>query len=281
MWLGYALATVALTCTLGLLFRIVALDSKNPRTFSFLFNAIILLITALLIPFFGVGTISLDARIVILMILSGAGYGIFQRYQFSIRQHIEASVMQLIVTPTSIVGFALAVLFLGETITPLRILGYSLIIASAMLVIKRKGMKLKFSRYVVGALIIGSALSIGLTLSRAVAPSFSSVLVYTLFIAFAQTMACFLPIVKLKDIQIEAKIHTWKLPFLAVVNLGALFCTIAAIRLAPATKVIPVTASNVVLMTLLGIILLKERDRVWIKLFAAALTMVGLVLVSR
>lgn len=277
----FALSTIILSCTLGLLFRIVAIESKDPRTFSFVFNSVICLMALIAVIVFGIGNIKFDLYTLVLVTLSGSGYGIFQRYQFTIRKYIEASIIQLIVTPTAIVGYTLALFWLGEAITFSQYIGFILVIVAGLMVTVRKEKKLVLNRYVIGALLIGSALSIGVTISKVAVNSFESALTYVLIIFTMQAMWCFFPFVQPKKVVEELRKHTWKIPFLAIINFVLLVVQIAAIRIVPATKLIPILASNVVLMTVLAIILLKERDRIWLKIIAAFLTMVGVILSSR
>lgn len=75
--------------------------------------------------------------------------------------------------------------------------------------------------------------------------------------------------------------HGKLLVLLAVINLVALFCLISALRLAPATQVMPIANSNIVFIAIAGIMFLKERDRVPIKILAALIACFGLFLVSR
>lgn len=230
---------------------------------------------------FGVGNINFDFYTLVLVILSGSGYGVFQRYQFTIRKHIEASIIQLIVTPTAIVGYTLALIWLGEAITPSQYIGFILVIVAGLMVTVRKEKKLALNRYVIGALLIGSALSIGVTISKVAVNSFESALSYVLVIFIVQTIWCFFPFVEPKKVVEELKKHTWKIPFLAIINFALLAVQIMAIKIVPATKLIPIMASNVVLMTVLAIILLKEHDHIWLKVMAAFVTMVGVILSSR
>src|SRR5690606_37903755 len=101
-----------LTSTLSVSFRVVALNTKNARTFGLLFNGTILLMTLLLMFFFGVGRIELNGWAFFLLILSGAGYGLFQRYQFTVRKHISAPELQILLTPTGAAGYLLAIFWL-------------------------------------------------------------------------------------------------------------------------------------------------------------------------
>lgn len=280
MWLGYALLTVGLTSILAILMRVLAVRASDERAFAFTYNLIGLLILTTLLLIRGVGVIELNSYLLGLMVISGLGYGLFQRYQFSVRKHIQASEVAIIFTPTNIAGYLLAVVWLHEVVTPVQVLGFALLMVAAFLVISRHH-KVTFTKYTVLALAIGVGLAITAPLDRRVSPHFGEVLTYVAVIWLSQTIVTFLPYVKPSAIKTELGIHRWKLPLLVTINLLATYTLIAAIRLAQATKVQPITASNVILVAVLGVVLLKERERVWLKLLAAVLATVGLVLISR
>jgi drug/metabolite transporter (DMT)-like permease len=281
MWLVYALGAVLLTSILGILFQIVAVKAKDARTFSFLFNFTILLMTLLLVLVIGVGKVDLSPWVTLLMVFSGIGYGLFQRYQFTVRQHIPTPEIQILLTPTGLAGYLLAVVWLNEAVTLPRVIGYMLVVLATLLVLKKPGLHFKFDKYVVMALGIGAVLSISGTLDRRVASHFSHALTYSLVLWLAQALVCFLPYVKIAQVRQELKLQGWRIPLLAVVNLAVLYLQISAIKLAPATQVGPVTSTNVVLVAVLSVVFLKDRKRLWTKFGAALLATVGLVLISR
>jgi len=280
MWLIYALATVALTSVLAILMRVLAVRADDERAFAFSYNLIGLIVLACLLLVNGIGSVNLNPYLFSLLILSGLGYGFFQRYQFSVRKRIEASELAIILTPTNIAGYILAVVWLHEAVTVWQVLGFAILMVAAVMVIA-KHHKVTFTRYTMLALVIGLGLAITAPLDRRVSPFFSQVLTYAAFIWLAQTIVTFIPYVKVSKIKRELQIHRWKLPLLVLINLCATYTLIAAIKMAPATKVQPVTASNVILVAILGIIILKERNRVWLKITAAILATIGLVLISR
>lgn len=282
MWLAFTLAVVACTSVLGILFRVVAVKSKDPRIFSFLMNATALIIVALLVIVKGMGKVSLENGALVLILLSGLGYGFFQRFQFLVRKHIEASKISVIFAPTGFVGYTLAILWLGESVTPLKLAGYALIFLAILLILyKKSSEKIVINRYVVIALFIGAGLSCAATIDRSVVPGFESALTYTLIIWASQTLACFVPGISMKHIKTELRINTYFIPLLAVINVAATFFLVSALQRAPATQVMPIANSNVIVTALLGILLLKERDRIGTKLLAAIIATVGLILVSQ
>jgi len=281
MWLAYALGALLLTSSLGILFSVVSVKSKDARTFGFLFNFTIFLMTVVLVLAVGVGPVRINPWIASLMLCSGFGYGLFQRYQFVVRKHLSAPEIQVLVTPASAAGYILAILWLHEAVTPLRVLGYLLITIATLLVIKRKGLKFSFNRYVLLLIFIGVSLSLAGTIDRRVVPHFDHLITYTAILWLAQTISCYIPYVKRDSLKQELALQSWRIPLLAIINLAALFCQVSAIKLAAVTRVAPITSMNVVLVAILSIVFLKDRDRIPAKLGAATIATIGLILVSR
>ena len=281
MWVVYALGAVMSTTVLALFFRTVAIRSENTRVFSFLFNVTALFMSIVLMLVTGVGTIHIDTYLLILLFVSGLSYGIFQRYQFTLRKTVEVSVFQTIATPASVVGYILAIAWLGESISLLKCIGYGCILAGLLIVINPKKSDFVFNKSVVAIFLITSALSIAGTIDRRVSPQFSSALTYVTILWLFQVVAVGLPFIPLKIMRSELKLHRWRVPLLAATNALALLLTITALRLAPVSRVLPILSSNVIFIALLGIFALKERERIPKKVLAATITFVGLFFVSR
>ena len=281
MWIVYALGAVMSTTILALLFRTVALRSENTRAFSFLFNVTALFISIILMLITGVGTIHIDTYLLILLFVSGLSYGVFQRYQFTLRKVVEASVFQTIATPASAVGYILAIAWLGESISLQKCIGYGCILFGLLIVINPKKSDFVFNKSVVAIFLITSALSIAGTIDRRVSPQFSSALTYATILWLFQVIAVGLPFIPLHVIRSELKLHTWRIPLLAATNALALLLTVAALRLAPVSRVLPILSSNIIFIALLGIFVLKERARIPQKVLAATIMFVGLFFVSR
>ncbi len=280
MWLFYALLTVCLTTTLVITMRVLAVNSLDDRAFAFSYNLLGCLVMLTLVAIVGLGTIHLDGYLLLLMVLSGICYGLFQRYQFVVRKNLEASELMPVITPTVIVGYVLAIVWLHEPLTAARLAGFALLLAAMAMVVARHS-KLRLSRYTLLAVAIGVVLAITSPLDRRVAPHFSQILTYGTMIWLFSAIITFLPYVKPAAVKKEVLHHGWRLFAIVGINIVATFTALAAIRMAPSSQVQPILSTNIVLVTILSVFVLKERDHLWLK-FAAAVSMtVGLILISR
>jgi drug/metabolite transporter (DMT)-like permease len=280
MWLVFALATIIFYTATALLTRLFAVRAKDIRTFSFLYSLsgfILLLIVALI---FADIEVQLDGYLTVLLILTGVSYGLFQRFHFVVRRHVEVSRLQTIIAPSSIVGYVLAVIWLNEAVPAVRLFGYALLIISAAFIVDYRK-QLNFNKYALLGFLGGACLSVAGTIDKRVSPNFSSAVVYTAYIWLAQSIVVYFPYINKSKVISEFKLHSWKIPIIASVNIIGTYFMISAIRLAPATQVQPVVSANVVTIALAGIIFLNERERVGAKLTASAIAFIGLFLVSR
>lgn len=280
MWLIFTLLAVASTTVLATLMKLFLVRSESPRAFSAVFNIFGAFVAVTLTLFMGGISTNIDLKTFILLVCSGVGYGVFQRYQFTVRKHVQASVLQTFIAPTGIAGYLLAIVWLHEPLTYQRVVGYALILTATFFVIKKpKAAKIEKSVYALLVLIIGVALSISGTIDRQVSPHFS-VISYTAIIWIFQALGTVLPSISIKSLKDEIQKQKWRIPLLACINLMATFLLISAIRLAPVTQVQPILSSNTITIALAGIIFLKEHDRLWLKLAAASLAALGLVLIG-
>lgn len=281
MWLLFASIAVLSSTIIATIFRVSAVKTSNPRAFSFVLNSYILLLALIILFITGIGDVKLDSYLTFLLVLSTLGYGIFQRYQFLARKHLESSITQTIMTPGSIAGYLLAIVWLNESPKAVQVAGYVLILLSTLLIVFNRRRKLELNKYALLALLISVALNLSVVVNRRVAPSFENILAYVVIILFVQVLFTYLPSVSRKAVKKELSSQNTFLILLSVLNLVAIFSSFQALKLAPATYVTPVLASNVVFIAIAGILFLKEKERIGTKLIAASIASLGLFLVSR
>lgn len=280
-WVTYAFGFVLFTTILALLMRSIARRTRHERAFAFLFNMATLLATIVAMTFVGFGSIRIDPVISALVIAAGIMHGLFHRYQFVARKHIEASAIEVIMAPSAIIGYTLAIFWLGENVTALKLVGFALVLSAGILTSYTHHSNLKISRYALLAFLIGAAASIGGTIDRAVAVNFSSALTYAAMLWTVQAIVCFLPGFKWEAIRQEIEVYHWYILLMAGLNAIVLYCAVVALQLAPVTQVSPVLSSNVVFISLAAILVLGERQHARRKVSAALLACLGLFLVTR
>jgi len=281
MWFLYAASFVVLTTILAMYFKKIAGKTQDQRVFAFLFNFFSLIVSLIVVLIIGLGEVSLNRSLVALIVLSGILHGLFHRYHFVARKHIEASSIETIMAPGSIAGYLLAIFWLGEVVTINKVVGYLMILGAGTMAVTKRDTKITFNKFILLALFISACASASTTIDRYIAPNFSSVLTYATILWLVQTAVCYVPRIKFSSLKQELIQYKFTLPLLAAVNAVVLFCLVSALKLAPATSVMPVANSNVVFIALAAIVFLGERSRVKMKVLSAVLACVGLFLVTR
>jgi len=274
-WLTFALLAVGINTTLALSLRILSKNSSQPRIMGFVYNIYAFLASVVIwiisgaelpsnVPLFAIG----------LLILSAAGYGIFQRGQFYLRKHVEASQLQPVMQAGLIAGFVASILILGEPLTPQKILGALIIMGGVVLVNLDK--KLTVSKYAILAIAISSALSIAGVIDKVASPYFPlffyAMLIWMLPLAYIGYPTSML------ETKTAITQGSWKIPLLASLNALSLVLFVHALQLGEASRVIPVLATVSVTSVLGGIIILHERKDWPVKLAAGILVTIGVII---
>lgn len=280
LWLVYSLTFVLLTTILALLMRTISLKTHDQRAYAFLFDFGTLLVTLIALIFVGVGTASLNPWYVFLVVCAGVGHGLFHRYQFLARAHIEASTIEVIMAPASVVGYLLAVFWLNESVTLSKTIGFALVLGAGLLVSYSSKTKLTVNKYALLAFTIAASASIAGTIDREVSQQFSSALAYAALLWTIKSAICYVPYVKYASLKKQFDEFRWYLALMAVLNAAILYCALSALQLAPATRVLPVLSSNVVFISLAAVVVLHEDKNVRRKLIAATIACIGLFFVS-
>ncbi len=143
-WLVYVLLSVALFTALNLLQRKLAIDSENPQAMSSAFN---LNGGSLALLFFvlssNLSQLSVPHTVLpwVLILAAITCYGLFERGRFLVAQLLTASVFAMIANITLIMVVILSVLFLGESLTVVKLFGIVCILGSLLLVTYKKEQK--------------------------------------------------------------------------------------------------------------------------------------------
>ncbi len=281
-WFGYSILTLVSFTFFNLLNRIVAVKSEVPRAGAFAFNIWGGLVAIILFALTSKAQITIQplrhpvtALLIIASILMYSGY---ERLQFSVKKHIDASNTAILFRLSPMFTFIFSILILGENFTLLKFLGVAFILTGNVLVVfKDKLLKINhfFWLGVLCTLFLGTAW----TIDKVVSGRLSSEL-YTLLLWIGPIPFIFLPFISLKSIKREFVLGSWKSILMAVLNVVGFYWQIKALSLGEASRVIPIISSNSLVVVLLAIWLLNERTHVGKKLLAVFLATFGVILLS-
>ncbi len=281
-WFGYSLIALVCFTFFNLLNRVVAVKSEEPRAGAFAFNVWGALVAIVLFLFTSHQKINLQplfnpftALLVIASIIMYSGY---ERLQFTVKKHIDASTTTILFRLSPVFTFILSILFLRESLSIQKIIGVILILSGNLLLVI-KGKVLNFNKYFWFGMLCTLFLGIAWTIDKAASSRLNSDL-YTLLLWVGPVLFIFLPWISLKSIKNEFILGSYKSVIMAVLNVVGFYFQIVALSKGEASRVIPIISANSVLIVILAIFLLNERSHVGKKLIAVGLATVGVILLS-
>lgn len=273
-WLTFAFGAILINTTLVLGLRVVSKDSANPRITGFIYNCIGAVASVIIWILSGAPLpSSVPATAIALLLLSALGYGIFQRGQFYLRKHVEASELVPVMQSGLVFGFLASIIILNEAITPKKLLGVTIIFTATLMISLSK--KFRIHKYTPLAIGIAAALSIAGVIDKLASPHYP-LFFYTMLIWIIPLPFIALPTTK-KDIRTAITHTTWPVVLLASLNALSLVFLVRALQLGEASKVIPIMGMVPILSVLGGIIILGEKDNWQRKVLAGALATLGVL----
>lgn len=215
-----------------------------------------------------------------LFLLSSVLYALGSVMFFKSIKLIEASEMTVLAGAGAIVTMVCAYIFLGERLVLQQYLGAAFVLA-AILIIAHRGKKFVFNKGSLLALLATSFFSFAVVSDTLIIRSYDA-------ISFAAMMSLFPGIVLLflypkKMLQLPKAIKTINknlIIYTMFYSVGVITFYAALGKGAMLSQVGIVVKSNIILTVILAAIFIKENDRLWRKLLAAAICMIGVMLVA-
>lgn len=280
-WQLYTILSLLCLVFFNLLNRVVAVKSENPRAGSFVFNVYGALLALVLFVVtsaeFSISQfLSLSPFLLLLVVCSIVMYGGYERLQYSVKKNINASTTAILFRMSTMFSFVLAIVFLRESITLVKVLGVCCILF-ANIFLSWKNVNLKIDRFFWLAILCNVFLAVAWTLDKRLSGAVNTTF-YSLLIWAGPLPLIFFPKLPLADIKKEIELGSWKTGLMALLNVAGFFFQIKAMTLAEGSRVIPIISSSSILVVLLGTWLLKEREHPWKKLIAGVAATIGVIL---
>lgn len=281
-WQLFILLSVFLSAISTLLQKVLLRDDKSdPVAFSILFQ----LLTGLLVAIcgFGLGDMSLKNFTLVLpnLILMVLLYGFGNVFLFWALKKIDASKFTIIFSGRAIFTIIASTLIIQETLSQRQIIGVVLIITSIIIVSYLKT-KFRFDKAELAATVAALFFGFATTNDRIALSSMSLYPYVSLaFVAPALFILMLNPsnIYKIKSLA-QSRIFT-KIFFLCIVYaLSAITFFIALQKGTNSSQVATVNLTSVIITVLMAILILKEKENMKRKLFAAVLSFFGLLLIT-
>ena len=271
--------SIGFTVGFNVISRLSLSKTKHEYAYTILWQVFCGLLSLLFLPFDRF-SIVLNPRVLLLFALSVALWALVDAFLFSAFKFEEASVLSAIFPLNFVFTFVVSVVFFKAGIKPTIVVGF-LIIMVASLLIGLYHTRFRPSKGIVFALLYSFFLGAALGLNSEVVKSFS--IPPYMFVAFLIPAAINIFVFlrpKVEELRYELRMQ-WKAILLnAAVMDASFFFLLKAFQLGNVPQVVALSASCTMLTALAGIVVLKEDKHVALKIVAAGLATLGVVLVQ-
>lgn len=270
---------IVFTVSFNVISRISLSTTRHEYAYTILWQLFCALLAPLFLPFDGF-SITLNPHVLLLFALSVALWALVDAFLFSAFKYEEASVLSAIFPLNFVFTFVISAVFFKAGIKPAIVIGFIIIMAASLL-IGLYHTRLRPSKGMVFALLYSFFLGAALGLNSEVVKSFSIpsyMFAAFLFPAVVNLLIFLRP--KVAEMRYELKVQ-WKAILLnAGVMDASFFFLLKAFQLGNVPQVVALSASSTLLTALAGIVILKEKQHRTLKIIAAGLATLGIVLVQ-
>lgn len=272
-WLFFVVVAGLSSIVFNFFNRSILTRHPDSTIYAWLFEVIRLVFFLLLIPFDYRFSFTPFSLLVLLALGLSELFGVY--LYMKMHAHTELSISSILSLLRVILVPLFAFIFLGERLTTLQYLGTSIIFAGC-LVVSVNG-EIRHSRgikYAYGFVLINTLSNVLLKLATIYA---STPIVSA---AFSLPAAILIPVLMHRtNARLPTLKNIWRPTFIATFfNILTMYAIVSAYQLAPAGQVNSVFQGITVFAVLIGIIFLNERKHLALKLFGAALTSIGILL---
>lgn len=280
MLLGVCIAlAIVFTVGFNIISRINLSTTRHEYAYTILWQVFCALLAPLFLPFDRF-SIAVNPHVLLLFAVSVALWALVDAFLFSAFKHEEASVLAAIFPLNFVFTFAISAVFFQAGAKPALVVGF-LIIMAASLLTGLYHTRLRPSKGMVFAFLYSLFLGAALGFNSEVVKSFSIppyMFAAFLFPAAANLLLFLRP--KVAELRHELRVQ-WKAILLnAAVMDASFFFLLKAFQLGNVPQVVALSASSTLLTALAGIVILKENKYMALKIIAAALATLGVVLVQ-
>ena len=279
--LGLCIAlAVGFTVSFNIISRMSLATTRHEYAYTILWQ----MFCALLAPFFLLFdrfSISFNPSVLPLFVLSIVLWALVDAFLFSAFKYEEVSILSAIFPLNFLFTFVVSVVFFHSAIRPTIVLGF-LIVMFASLLVGLYHTRFRPSKGIIFGLLYSFFLGVALGLNSEVVKSFSIapyMFAAFLFPALANLFIFLRP--KRAELRYELKLQWKKILLNAAVMDASFFFLLKAFQLGNVPQVVALTASSTLITALAGVVLLKEDKHITLKILAAVLATVGLILVQR
>ena len=280
MLLGLCIAlAIAFTVGFNIISRINLSTTRHESAYTILWQVFCAVLAPIFLPFDRF-SIAVNPHVLLLFALSVVLWALVDAFLFSAFKYEEASVLAAIFPLNFVFTFAISAVFFKAGIKPMIVVGF-LVIMAASLLIGVYHTRFRLSKGVVFGLLYSFFLGAALGFNSEVVKSFSIppyMFAAFLFPAAANLFLFLRP--KVAELRYELQVQ-WKAILLnAAIMDVSFFFLLKAFQLGNVPQVVALSASSTLLTAVAGIVFLKEDKHRTLKIVAAGLATLGVVLVQ-
>ena len=271
---------IGFTVSFNLISRISLSTTRHEYAYTILWQMFCALLAPLFL-LFDRFTISFNPQVLPLFALSIVLWALVDAFLFSAFKYEEVSVLSAIFPLNFFFTFVVSVVFFHSVIKPTIVVGF-LIVMFASLLVGLYHTRFRPSKGIIFGLLYSFFLGVALGLNSEVVKSFSIppyMFAAFLFPAVTNLFVFLRP--KGAELRYELKVQWKKILLNAAVMDASFFFLLKAFQLGNVPQVVALTASSTLLTALAGVVVLKEEKHTSLKIIAAVLATLGLVLVQR
>ncbi|GAC1386182.1 MAG: hypothetical protein NVS4B7_11960 [Ktedonobacteraceae bacterium] len=275
----FIMLSIAFTVAFNIISRISLSTTKYERAYTVLWQVFCGLLALLFVPFDRF-SININPHILLLSGLSVVFWALVDAFLFSAFKYEEASVLSAILPLNFVFTFVVSVVFFQSLIKPTIVVGFIIIMLASFLIGFYKT-KFRPSKGVAFALLCSFFSGAALGFNSEVVKNFS--IPPYMFAAFIfPAVVNFFVFLRPKVSELHYELQTqWKAILLnAVVMDASYFFLLKAFQIGNVPQIVSLSASSTLLTALAGIFLLHENKYTTLKIIAAGLATVGIVLVQ-
>ncbi len=272
--------TVGFTVSFNIISRMSLSTTKHEYAYTILWQMFCALLAPLFL-LFDRFAVSFNPRVLPLFALSIVLWALVDAFLFSAFKFEEVSILSAIFPLNFLFTFVVSVVFFHSVIRPTIVVGF-LIVMFASLLVGLYHTRFRPSKGIMFGLLYSFFLGVALGLNSEVVKSFSIapyMFAAFLFPALANLFIFLRP--KRAELRYELKSQWKKILLNAAVMDASFFFLLKAFQLGNVPQVVALTASSTLITALAGVVILKEDKHITLKIIAAVLATVGLILVQR
>ncbi|MCL2280488.1 EamA family transporter [Candidatus Saccharibacteria bacterium] len=217
---------------------------------------------------------------VVLLIIASIFYGLSDRINTTVQSGVEASTYSIIKQLATVLMFISSFVFFGEPFVVWKVIGAALIIGSNIIIFWKPHQKInKYFLMGVGSTILSAvALFFDVNISGQFNLPFYLIISFVVS-AITVTIVCK---VSPKKIITECRQNKriWYMVLVGLASAGLMLTNLLAYQTERVSIVAPLLATTVLANVIVGYIVLKERDHLVKKIFAACLIIIGVIILS-